>query len=112
MAIKSLGSTWWHIPLISGDKQIFEFKASLGQSKFKIEKGLGPGVVVHTFNPRTQETEACRSLSSWSIYRASFRTARKNYTETSCLEKDQKTKQKQENKPKQSKSLNSVISMS
>lgn len=76
MAIKSLGSTWWHIPLISGDKQIFEFKASLGQSKFKIEKGLGPGVVVHTFNPRTQETEACRSLSSWSIYRASFRTAK------------------------------------
>ena len=39
------------MPLIPGDrdKQISEFKAILGQSKFKVES-LGPGVVVHTFN--------------------------------------------------------------
>jgi hypothetical protein len=38
--------------LIPGDrdKQISEFKASLGQSKFQLEKSLGPGVVVYTFN--------------------------------------------------------------
>ena len=39
------------MPLIPGDpgKQISEFKASLGQSKFQIKNSLGPGVVAHTF---------------------------------------------------------------
>jgi hypothetical protein len=51
------------MPLIPGDsgKQISEFKAILVQSKFQVKKSLGLGVV-HTFNPSTQETEACRSL--------------------------------------------------
>jgi hypothetical protein len=32
--------------------QIFEFKASLGKSKFLVKKSLSPGNVVNTFNPR------------------------------------------------------------
>jgi hypothetical protein len=39
------------------DKQISEFKASLRQSKFQVEKSLGPGVVDHTFNSSIHETE-------------------------------------------------------
>ena len=41
-------------------KQISEFKVSLVQSKFQVKKSLGPGMVVHIFNPSTQETEAGR----------------------------------------------------
>jgi hypothetical protein len=33
-------------------------------------------VVIHAFNPSTQETEACRSLSSRSVYRAKSRQTR------------------------------------
>ena len=47
--------------LICKSKQISEFKASLVQSKFQVERNLGPDVVVHAFNPRTQESEAYRS---------------------------------------------------
>lgn len=50
-----------------------EFKASLEQRKFQIEKSFGPGMVVHAFNPRIQETEPIRSLSLRSVYRASSR---------------------------------------
>ena len=65
-------------PLILGDrsKQISEFNASLGQSKFQVKKSSSPGVVVCTFNPSIQETEQSRSLSSRSIYRTSSRTAK------------------------------------
>jgi hypothetical protein len=61
-----LAQEWWCTPLIPGGrgKQISEFKASLIQSKFQVEKSLGPSMVAHTFNPSIQETEACRSLSS------------------------------------------------
>jgi hypothetical protein len=47
--------------LIPGDKskQISELKANLGQKKFQVEKTLVPGMMVHAFNLRTQETEAC-----------------------------------------------------
>jgi hypothetical protein len=40
------------MPLIPGDrdKQISEFKASLGETKFQDKKNLGPGMMVHTFN--------------------------------------------------------------
>ena len=64
--------------LIPGDKskETSEVKASLAESKFLVEKSLGPGTAVHAFNPSIQETEACRSLSSKSIYRASSRTAK------------------------------------
>ena len=58
------------MPLIPGgkDKQIIEFGAILGQSKFQIEKCLGGGVgcvgvMNYAFNPNIQETEAGRSLS-------------------------------------------------
>jgi hypothetical protein len=66
------------MPLIPGDKdkQILEFKASLVQRNFLIEKSLGPCVVIHAFNPSIQETEPCKSLSSRSIYRASSRTVK------------------------------------
>jgi hypothetical protein len=66
------------MPLIPGDrgKQISEFKDSLGQRKFQVEKILGAGMVVDTFNPRTQETKTCSSLSLRSIYRASSRIAK------------------------------------
>lgn len=37
-------------------KQISEFKASLIQSKFQVQKSLGPVMVVHTFKPSTQES--------------------------------------------------------
>ena len=52
-------------------------------------------VVVHAFNPSTQEAKADRSLSSrlaWST-RASIRTGSKA-TEKPCLEKQNKTKQR------------------
>ena len=54
------------MPLISGDrdKQISEFKASLVQSKFQVEKSLSSGVVVQAFDPRIQKRETYRSLSS------------------------------------------------
>jgi hypothetical protein len=62
------------MPLIPGgkDKQIIEFGAILGQSKFQIEKCLGGGVgcvgvMNYAFNPNIQETEAYRSLSSRSF---------------------------------------------
>jgi hypothetical protein len=40
------------MPLIPGKKgkQISEFKARLLESKFQIEKSLGPGMVDHAFN--------------------------------------------------------------
>jgi hypothetical protein len=52
--------------LIPGDrgKQILEFRASLVQRKFQVEKSLGPGVVIPAFNPSIHETEPFRSLSS------------------------------------------------
>jgi hypothetical protein len=61
-----------YIPLIPGDKgkQISEFKASLGQSKFWVKKSLSPGMVIHAFDPNIPETEPCRPLSSMSIYKA------------------------------------------
>jgi hypothetical protein len=49
---------------------------TLVQIKFQVEKSLGTGGVVNTFNPRTQETETFRSLSSRSVYIASSRTAK------------------------------------
>jgi hypothetical protein len=54
------------MPLISGDrdKQISEFKASLVQSKFQVQKSLSSGVVVQAFDPRIQKRETYRSLSS------------------------------------------------
>jgi hypothetical protein len=79
------------MPLIPGyrSKQISEFKASLRQSKFQAEKSLDLDMVVLDFNPRTQETKPCRSLSSRSIYRASSRRAklrqqRSRKTESCC----------------------------
>jgi hypothetical protein len=52
-------------------------------------KSLGPGMAVHAFNPSAQETEACGSLNSRSVYCASFRTAnlrqRERKTETKML---------------------------
>ena len=67
------------IPIEKG-KRIFEFKVSLVESKFKVDKSLGPIVMVYSFNPRTQgtnpRTKACRSLSLRSIYRVSSRTAK------------------------------------
>jgi hypothetical protein len=69
VAMRSLGPGMvvYIFKLRSRSKQISEFKASLGQSKFQIEKSLSTGMVVHTFNPRTQETEACRSLNLRSV---------------------------------------------
>jgi hypothetical protein len=51
----------------------------VGRHRFLIQilrhmamKSLGPGMGLHTLNPNTQKTEACRSLSSRSVYIASF----------------------------------------
>lgn len=49
------------IPVIRG-KQISEFKVTLVQSKFQVNKSLGPDIVIHAFNSQTQETEAWRYL--------------------------------------------------
>ena len=49
------------------DKQISEFKTSLIQYTFQVKKSLGPGGVIHVFNPNTQETETCRSEFSQSV---------------------------------------------
>ena len=69
---------WWSITLMPGDKtkQMSKFKVNLGQSKNYVEKRLGPGWLVHAFSPSIQETEPCRSLSSRSVYRTSFRMAK------------------------------------
>jgi hypothetical protein len=56
-------------------KQISEFKACLGQSRFQVKGSLSPVMVVHIFTPSIQEKESYRSLNSRSIYVASFRTA-------------------------------------
>lgn len=58
------------------DKQISELNVILVQRKFQVYKSLGPNIVAHAFNPRNQGTDSFRSLSSRSIYRASFRTAK------------------------------------
>ena len=39
-----------------------------GDSKLQEKKCLHPGLVVHVFNPQTQEIEECRPLSSRSIW--------------------------------------------
>jgi hypothetical protein len=41
-----------------------------------IKESLGPDMVVYAFNPSTQETEAYRSLSSKSVFRASAMAAK------------------------------------
>jgi hypothetical protein len=49
-------------------KQISEFKASMAQSKFQVKKGLGPGMVAHTFNPNESkislQTHPCLKVMS------------------------------------------------
>ena len=57
-------------------RQIPEFKASLVQNKFHVEKSLNSGMIVCVFNSSIQETEPFRSLNSRSIYKASSRTAK------------------------------------
>jgi hypothetical protein len=61
---------------IDRKKQISEFRASLILSNPQVEKKLDQGMDDHTFNPSIQKTEACRSLSSRSVYRVNFRTAK------------------------------------
>jgi hypothetical protein len=48
----------------SGDLRVRSHPAKLLICKKELKKNLGPGLVVHDFNLRSQETEAGRSLSS------------------------------------------------
>ena len=52
-----LGPGMEYTPLIPGDKakQIYEFKACLGQSRFQVKKSLNSGMLVHAFNPSLTE---------------------------------------------------------
>ena len=45
------------MPLFPGDMGK-QFKARLILSKFQVKKSLGPGMVVHAFNPSIQKTNA------------------------------------------------------
>lgn len=49
----------WSIKSIFKDKQLLR-----PQNKTEFFKGFSPGMVAHTFNPRTRETESGRSLLS------------------------------------------------
>jgi hypothetical protein len=58
-------------------------------------------VVAHAFNPSTWEAEAGGFLSSRPAWSTKFQDSQ-GYTEKSCLEKQNKTKQQQQ-KPNQNK---------
>lgn len=47
-----------HLILADRGKLISEFKASLEESKFQVNKRLGSDVLVHTWKLNTQETVA------------------------------------------------------
>jgi hypothetical protein len=49
--------------------------------------GVSQVVVMHAFNPSTQEAEAGGSLNLSLMYRVSSSTARVGYTEKQCLKK-------------------------
>ena len=61
---------------------------NMTELKYQFKNVLLLGVVVHAFNPRTQEAEAGRSVCC--------RTAKASYTVRSCLKRTKQTAKQQE----------------